>query len=253
MSLAGQLLLNTMRKVLKRRGFEIVPAVYTWEHQWAETLRILRIDLAFDVGANLGQWYERFRAAGFDCPVVSFEPDPRALAELAKLLEQRADPTWTVQPFALGGKSSDEDLFLWPLTSGSTSLRSVTKLGEEFTGYSQDSLTRSTVQVRRFLDVYPVSELTDHRPLLKIDVQGYEREVLSGMGLQVIQAFTAIEIEIPLIEVYADSASFVEIFSSIADCGFVPYTISSERWHGEGFGVADCDVLMVNTRELPAH
>ncbi len=253
-----------MKHILERRGWAVVPAPQwasqavvpasqTWAYQWQETLSMLRVDLAFDVGANTGQWYQRFREAGFTCPVVSFEPDPRALTKLRDLADELHDPNWTIEPYALGRESTSEaEFFLWPMTSGSSSLKSVSDFGGEFTGYTADSLPRTTVPVRRFDDAYHIEDLSPHRPLLKIDVQGYESEVLGGMRPDIIQAFVAIEIEIPLVDVYADSGSFIEIYSSIADLGFVPYTIQSERWHGEGYGAADCDVLMVNTRETRA-
>lgn len=95
--------------------------------------------------------------------------------------------------------------------------------------------------MRRFDELYGLRDLAGRRALLKIDVRGYEREVVGSMAQEVIRSFAAIEIEIPTVEIYAGSASFMEIFSAIADLGFVPYTIQSERWHGEGHGVADCD------------
>jgi len=43
-----------------------------------------RINLVLDVGGNVGRFVQKVRRLGYKGLVVSFEPDPRAFAELVR-------------------------------------------------------------------------------------------------------------------------------------------------------------------------
>ena len=239
-----------IKKVLKAFEFSAVPQSQTYDFQWRETLEFFKIDLAIDVGANTGQFFMRYRDAGFRGPVHSFEPDPRALSELNNSHSLRDDPEWIIHPFALGDVESEAEFYQWSVEGGSSSLKRISEEGQDFTRVHQASLETISVPVRKLEGVLAASDLDDKNALLKIDVQGFEIEVLRGIGSDLLKRFAVIDIEIPLYGVYQDGGNFVEIFSLLTDSGFVPYSIQSERWRGGGYGVADCDVLLVHKSKI---
>ena len=192
----------------------------------------------------------RYRDAGFKGLVHSFEPDPRALSELNKLASLRDDSEWEIHPFALGDVESVADFYQWSVEGGSSSLKRQSEEGQDFTRVDQASLEMVSVPVKKLEGVLAASDFDDKNALLKIDVQGFEIEVLRGIGSDLLKRFAVIDIEIPLYNVYKDGGNFVEIFSHLTDSGFVPYSIQSERWHGGGYGVADCDVLLVHESKI---
>lgn len=239
-----------IRNLLRSFGFSVVPESQTYDFQWRETLKSFEIDLAVDVGANTGQFFTKYREAGFGGVVHSFEPDPRALFELEKLANSLRDPEWKIHPFALGDFESMADFYQWPVDGGSSSLKKISEDGRDFTRVDPSSLGMISVPVKRLESVLVESDLDDKSALLKVDVQGFEVEVLKGVGSNLLSKFAVIDIEIPLYNVYQDGGNFVEIYCLLTDLGFVPYSIQSERWHGGGYGVADCDVLLVHESRI---
>jgi len=83
------------------------------------------------------------------------------------------------------------------------------------------------------------SWLADHpdcipdRTMLKVDVQGSEREVLNGAG-EHLQQFPVLEIEAALSQLYQGEARLPELLGVLSDRGFVAASIMTERFHRDG-------------------
>jgi hypothetical protein len=69
------------------------------------------------------------------------------------------------------------------------------------------------------------------RMLLKIDTQGYERQVIEG-GQQTIPRLMGILMELPVIRVYDGEWQFHEALRFMAEAGFVPAQIQPVGYHG---------------------
>jgi FkbM family methyltransferase len=122
----------------------------------------------YDIGANVGQhslWMSR-RAAR----VFAFEPSARAVAQFRENLTRNAIENVTVFPFALGEESGTARLGSgFANNSGSRSLT-----------WTLDETDVETVELRRGDTVFREQALpTMH--LLKLDVEGYEKRVLSNL------------------------------------------------------------------------
>jgi FkbM family methyltransferase len=134
---------------------------------------IKRGDLCFDVGANYGNRTEAFLELG--AKVVAIEPQPKPL----KFLKRRFKNNVVIEDKALGEQEGTVTLYI----SNSTSLTSVSREWVEAVSKSRFSKASWNNQI----DV-PVTTL-DHlinkygRPVFcKIDVEGYELEVLKGLS-----------------------------------------------------------------------
>jgi hypothetical protein len=62
------------------------------------------------------------------------------------------------------------------------------------------------------------------RAFLKIDVQGFERQVLDGAG-EALRRFDAIELELSVTALYAGQPSLVEMLPLLSNRGFRPVSL----------------------------
>jgi hypothetical protein len=67
--------------------------------------------------------------------------------------------------------------------------------------------------------------------LLKIDTQGYERQVIEG-GRQALPRMRGILLELPIIHVYEGEWRFYEALKFMAEAGFVPAQMQPVGYHG---------------------
>jgi len=128
-------------------------------------------DCVWDVGANVGFYSELFATAvGASGKVISFEPSPACVATLEDRLRDRASgASRQIVPVAL----SDEDGDAW-LSVG----RGNTAPGNRLAS-SEEPLT---VKVRTVRGDSLLASGHEAPAVVKIDVEGFEGEVLDGMG-----------------------------------------------------------------------
>ncbi|WP_172798347.1 FkbM family methyltransferase [Mycobacterium sp. GA-1285] len=143
-----------------------------------------------DIGANRGQTIASVRLYHPLLPVQAFEPNP-ILAR--KLIRRHADdPAITIHPFGLGTEDGHFDLYLpryrgWTfdgLASFDPSSAAKVLNADTVYGFNRRHLRIEKVrcEVRRWDEV-------ETRPsLVKIDVEGFESNVLSG-GLETIREY----------------------------------------------------------------
>jgi FkbM family methyltransferase len=122
--------------------------------------------LCFDVGANIGDISVALLAAGAG-RVVAFEPNPAVLPELRARCGH--DPRWTLVEAAVG-RVAGVQTFYAHLAHGASSL--VPQWGGEIASQIQVEVTTLDTAIASF-------GVPDY---CKIDVEGFEQEVLSGLG-----------------------------------------------------------------------
>jgi FkbM family methyltransferase len=122
--------------------------------------------VAIDVGANLGEWSVPLaRAVGRDGRVLCIEPNPAVAAALAATLRINNLAQGEILPVALAAADGEGRLLIEP--------------GD--TGLSRLSAGESGIAVRlRRLDSIVAERGLARLDLLKIDVEGHERQVLAG-------------------------------------------------------------------------
>ena len=152
------------------------------------------IDLVIDVGAHEGEYAERLRAGGFEGQIVSFEPVPRAFAELER--KAAADDGWSAHNFALGRENGKTAMNVVPGTL--SSIRPATKFGAGRYPRLQEP-EEVEVDVRRLDGV--LADLEGRRPFLKLDTQGYDLDVFAGAG-EAIEEFVGMQSELALMGIY---------------------------------------------------
>lgn len=165
------------RQSLRRIGLDLVRR--DSYHPLARRMRYVQdfgIDLVLDVGANTGQFAHEMRQAGYKGRIVSFEPLSSAFAALT--VAARHDPMWDCRRFALGAEDGTATLSV----AGNSQSSSLLPMREAHVEAAPGSgyVAQENIAVRRLDDLWPELAGKAMRPYLKIDVQGFERQVLEG-------------------------------------------------------------------------
>lgn len=145
--------------------------------QSVDYIQHFNLDLVFDVGANTGQFAQSLRDRGYLGKIVSFEPLLSAHSTLLK--NSKYDDDWYVhQRLALGSKQMSGRMHV------SENLVSSSFLAMELEHLHAASDSRVVgdeyVQVETLDSVWQQYYTQGDRLMLKIDVQGFEFEVLEG-------------------------------------------------------------------------
>lgn len=164
-------------------------------------LQLLPCTVFIDVGAHVG--YYSVRMARRCREVIVLEPNPKNREVLLKNLELNNLSNVTVLSYAAG--ESRYKARLWLAGTGSTLLE----------GY----VAGESVEV----DVVPLDEVVEHADIVKIDVEGYEWNVVQGMKSLLAKHKPALVIEhhdfrhyktqsYPKIKQYLKDLGYVEIY-----------------------------------------
>jgi len=193
-----------------------VPLMYSLAHLLSH-LHCSQTELVLDVGANSGQFALELFNAGFTGRIISFEPLSSAHAALRKVA--RNNPKWEVAPRCALGATVGSAAINIAGNSFSSSLRPMLEphlaaapqsayVGTEIVPVE----TLGSVIARRFPGGAP-------RFALKIDTQGFESEVLDGLGAHV-ERCAAILLEMPLDSLYGGAADLPTLFDRLVKHGF---------------------------------
>ena len=179
-----------------------------------DELQRLDIGLVLDVGANTGYYAQQLRLAGFGGRIVSFEPLTDAFEGLERAA--RRDPLWETIRLALGAHDGECVIHI----AGNSLSSSLLPMGARHLVGAPESreVAVDTVPLAR-LDSVRSEIVRGERTYLKLDVQGYELEVLHGAG-ETLPAVEAIECELSLVELYDGQPLLPEMVQFLEDAGY---------------------------------
>jgi FkbM family methyltransferase len=181
-----------------------------------------QINKIFDIGANIGDYARFMREAGYKGKIVSFEPQSKEFQILKKAAQK--DKNWQAVHMALG--SSDEERFINIAGNSQSSslmeMRPEHSISEPSSAYvgKEKIVVRKTDTIMD--DFY---EAGDHL-LLKIDTQGFEKEVLAG-AVQSLNRIAGIQLEMSLIMLYEGETLYADMISFLKEKGFHLYSIEN--------------------------
>ncbi|HEY8792237.1 MAG TPA: FkbM family methyltransferase [Gaiellaceae bacterium] len=207
------MLKRTFRAALHSVGFDLV------RHSPTSRARVLKereISLVLDVGAQRGAYGQLLRRSGYRGDIVSIEPLPSSFDELQRAASR--DECWHCVPIALGSTDESQALHTW----ADPSMSSLRTLAPTFSMENPqgEELESVFVSVRRLDSLMTEFGFDSRRLFLKLDVQGYEREVLDG-AVGTLPLVEALEVELSLEELYDDQALMPELLCRFYAEGFV--------------------------------
>lgn len=183
------------------------------------------IDFVFDIGANTGQFAESLYDFGYKGRVVSFEPVQQAYAEL--LQRKAPHALWEVaERCAIGGEDGEIEINV----SNDTVFSSILPIEDSYVAHNAKSriVAKEKTPLHRIDTIAGRYLKGGEKILLKIDTQGYEKEVLNG-ATELIKKAKGLKIEIPLYPIYHNTGfTFYEIIDFVKTNGFQPYSFHVE-------------------------
>lgn len=204
-------------------------------------LKNIKCDLVVDIGANRGQFALIARKIFPDAKILSFEPLREPAQIFSKVFD--GDPHVTLYPCAIGGKKNITTMHVTKNEDSSSILPLKKMQVELFPGSVEKEMRRVTV--------YPLSIVMDPGSilpfsLLKIDVQGYEMEVLKGCQ-DILDRFSYIYVECSFVELYEGQALAHQIIAWLAERSFILSSVNNIFYGTEGLAVQG-DFLFSRTK-----
>jgi FkbM family methyltransferase len=206
-----------------------------------KVLKLLIKDAApviFDVGANNGSSLAEFKAWWPNATIHCFEPQDECWPELDARVTQYTSGSVFINKVGAGETESEGlTFYTHDLTTGQSGFNRINTKSRDSIRLqelsdSQQALelyaaslnhTREVPLIR--LDRYIVNSSVNKVNLLKIDTQGYEPEVLAGLGDRLTDIDVVIT-ELMFYDFYERSLSFSDIEKYLLPAGFKLYDIS---------------------------
>lgn len=148
-----------------------------WKRRLANELKSRRVDVVLDVGANSGQYAASLREAGFHGRIVSFEPVSAPFALLERSVVE--DALWECRRCAVG--EHDGTIAMNVAGNAGISSSALPMLRTHQDAYPQGNYVGTEdVPIRQLDSVTPEILRPGDVAFLKVDVQGFEKQVIAG-------------------------------------------------------------------------
>ncbi len=219
---------RSIRGVLRGMGLDIrrIPESAKNRYGW---LRDFRIRTILDVGANTGQFAREINRFLPDAAICCFEPVRDQFAALAR--ELRGVGRARVFNLALGNINGTTRMNRNDFAP-SSSLLETTELARHAYPFIKHSHVED-IAIRRLDDAIPELEIRlEPEVLLKLDVQGYEGEVIAG-ATQTVRACRVILAEVSFREIYKGQPLFDGFYDLMKGAGFAFAGLYETSCHNE--------------------
>lgn len=201
---------SVVRRTLRKIGLERIH-----HPSFVDLLLHEQITSVIDIGANEGHYGVELRERGFGGRIVSFEPIASVHAALAA--RARSDDNWDTHQLGVGDQDCDLSISVSaaPVFSSFKAPSDYTR--GKFVGAKEER--RETVRVVRLDSFFAGKADVLDSCFLKIDTQGFEKEVLLGAG-ELLSRFRGIQLELPLQRLYDDQDEWIPMIAWMAERGF---------------------------------
>jgi FkbM family methyltransferase len=188
----------------------------------------------YDIGGHIGTWAVLAKSIFPSAEVHVFEPLPDHLSELNKNAGHLSGVT--IHNMALGSKSETAVMNI-ATNSDSSSLLDLTD--NMYNEYGQVKVSEKKVQVLTLNDFIKQKGVAIP-DLIKMDVQGFELEVLKGAS-EILSKVKYLILEVSFVEFYAGQPLVEEIISNMFGNGFRFYAFGKNTAVGKR--IIQTDVL----------
>ncbi len=175
-----------------------------------EIAKPLGINSIYDIGANVGTWAQLAKSLLPNARIDGFEPLPMHQEGFAKNFEGVADVN--LHGISLGAENGKGSLHVTDFSDAS-SLLPLAEASSSHFGLTEVGVVAT--EIRR-LDDFRKEFGLPNSDLIKLDVQGFELEVLKG-SRECLRTTKAVISEVSFIEYYKGQCLFHELVAFLAD------------------------------------
>lgn len=170
-----------------------------------------------DVGANIGLMSIGTLATRIDCPVISVEPSPATLAYLsrthaASVYRER----WTIVPQAVAARSGQQIFF-----EGAPEEGAFSGLQDTERGGRKDSVLVSTTTIDELWNELGRPNIS----VMKIDIEGGERDALAGASQFIMAQRPAVVLEWTRLNLASYGVAEIELLNIAKRHGYKIFSI----------------------------
>jgi FkbM family methyltransferase len=235
--LTGWRVTDITRRLLTKGGIHATRAANTLVNKRQEILRAMPDLVVLDVGANEGQYADELRSSGFGGKLICVEPDPKVFELLKRGRSTGLDQCLNVGLGAVDGTME------FKVRRNSTCSSFLPSVGNDLEAMF-DVVASVPVPVRRLDSLILGQSGTLERYYLKIDTQGFEREVLLGAA-GIANQIDALEVELSLSAMYEGQALLPEIWQLASEIGLRPAWVDRGYRHPTDIWLMQVDVLFL--------
>jgi FkbM family methyltransferase len=168
-----------------------------------------------DIGANVGQFGIDIRRNGFQGQIISFEPVKEIFTELSKTIK-RFQP-WEAFQLGLGSCNSQQTINISGNSGLSSSLLEMRSI--HLNNYPESAtISTQVVTITNIDDQLNALGIDPRKVLLKLDVQGFEAEVLKGAAKS-LSKIPLCFLEVSIVPLYEGEITFLHILNLLSESG----------------------------------
>lgn len=206
---------------LELRRFNVMNSSFALIKHLLETHEI---DLLVDIGGFIGTYGLEAREMGYAGEIISFEPIKASFEKLRANADK--DPKWICHNMGIGTKNEELAINI----AGNFASSSLLGMHKNHTDLAPDTAYQAieTIQIKRLDEVITPAIAKHYQSIyLKIDVQGYELNVLDG-ATEVLPYIKVIQAEISFVPLYEQGPLYNEVINKLDELGFELFTILPE-------------------------
>lgn len=200
-----------------------------------------KINKILDVGANIGQYSLELRKFGFKGHIISFEPLSGTYSKLKS--NAKNDKKWQTFNFAIGNEEGNTLINV----AGNTFSSSINNMLESHLKVEPSSRYISTenITIKRLDTIFNSIHSSGDIILLKIDTQGYEKNVLEGAS-QSLDNILLIQLEMSLIPLYENELILADMIKFLEQKKFEIVSIENGFTNDETGQLLQVDGIFIN-------
>ncbi|MGB0579777.1 MAG: FkbM family methyltransferase [Limisphaerales bacterium] len=197
------------------------------------------VNTILDVGANIGEFSEWVAKFWPEAKIHAFEPLPCCLSPLQQVAARH--PQVSIHEFALGEKSGEAEMFENEFSPSSSLLPMTDRHREIWPKTAKDKPVNVPI---RTLDAFVEENQLSTPTLLKLDVQGFEINVLRGAS-KALKNVAVILSEVQFDAFYEDQTDFLDLQILLKEHGFRFLEFADERRLNEEHRLVYADAVFV--------
>jgi FkbM family methyltransferase len=215
---------RSLKKFTRNFGFEVIRFTPQASNnaRLKHFLSYYKFNLVFDVGANVGQYASNLREIGYKGRIISFEPGSSAHSILKSNAEK--DLNWDIAPrIAIGDQDQEIEINISENTLCTSFLDLTDDFLESFPGSSYSSTEK--VQLARLDNIEGTFfNKENDKILLKIDTQGYEKQVLEG-AKGILPHILGVQLELSINQLYKEEILYDAMINYLKQLGYILYAV----------------------------